>query len=158
MATVDLATVINNGRTPVRHGQHLPYYVETEIDIAAAVTSKGSALAANDVIFCIDIPAETMILSAGVEVTTATSGGTVTIDLGTGVDVDVFADGFDIDDGTAAGTYSQLPAAFQPVMCQAADTLDITWATQSGTATSTGKLRVFALLMDCAAEVSAGVA
>tara|TARA_R110002124_G_scaffold130556_1_gene292476 strand:- start:2576 stop:3067 length:492 start_codon:yes stop_codon:yes gene_type:complete len=125
-----------------------PYLVQTIVDYATALTDKGSALAANDIIPCIAVPAGTLILNAGIEVDTVASSGTTTLDLGTGVDVDCFVDGFDADSGTAAGTYAQNAAAYQPILAVAADTIDIKLATQSGTALTTGKVRVFALLMD----------
>ena len=126
-----------------------PYMVQTELNMATALSDKGSALAAGDPIPVIAVEKGTMILNAGLEVVTATSAGTSTCDLGTGVDADAFVDGFDSASGTAAGTLSQNPAAFQPIMCVADDNIDLTLATQSGTAMTTGKLRIWAVLMDC---------
>jgi len=117
--------------------------------MATALSDKGSALAASDVIPVIAVKKGTMILNAGIEVVTATSAGTSTCDLGTGVDADAFVDGFDSSSGSAAGTLSQNPAAYQPIMCVADDNIDLTLATQSGTAMTTGKLRIWAVLMDC---------
>ena len=127
-----------------------PYMVQAELDMATALSDKGSALAASDVIPIMDIKKGTMILNAGIEVITATSAGTSTCDLGvTGIDPDAFVDGFNSASGTAAGTLSQNPAAYQPIMCVADDTLDLLLATQSGAAMTTGKLRIWAVLMDC---------
>jgi hypothetical protein len=124
-----------------------PYMVQTVLNLATALSDKGSALAAADVIPAIAVPKGTMILNAGIEVDTAiTSASALTLDLGTGVDADVFVDGFD---GTsAAGVLSQNPAAYQPVMAVADDNIDVTIATLTGTL-STGKMRVWAVLMDC---------
>lgn len=124
-----------------------PYLVQKEIDLAAAATAKGSALAANDIIQAITVGAGTMILNAGIEVVTAAAGGSsCTLDLGvTGIDVDVFADGFDID-GASAGDYSQNPAAYQPVVIgSAADTIDVLCL--GTTVATSGKIRVWAVLM-----------
>ena len=126
-----------------------PYMVQTELNMATALSDKGSALAAGDVIPVIAVEKGTMILNAGLEVVTATSAGTSTCDLGTGVDADAFVDGFDSSSSSAAGTLSQNPAAYQPIMCVADDTLDLLLATQSGTAMTTGKFRIWAVLMDC---------
>ena len=126
-----------------------PYLVQTELDFATALSDKGTALAAADAIPVIAVEKGTLILNAGIEVITATSAGTSTCDLGTGVDPDVFVDGFNSASGTAAGTLSQNPAAYQPVMCVADDNIDLTLATQSGTAMTTGKFRIWAVLMDC---------
>ena len=88
-----------------------------------------------------------MILNAGIEVDTASDGSTFTVDLGTGVDPDVFVDGFD---GTsAAAVVAQNPAAYQPVMAVANDNIDLKIVTLSGGAVTTGKFRIWALLMDC---------
>jgi len=63
----------------------------------------------------------------------------------TGVDADVFVDGFAFDSATA-GDYAQNAAAFQPVVLGAADTVDV--LVQAATTVSTsGKIRVWALLM-----------
>jgi hypothetical protein len=119
----------SNGRTP--------YLVENTIDIAAINSAAGTA--DGDVIQCLDIPAETLIMQAGVEVLTALSGS-VTIDLGiTGGDVDNFVDG----DTNATG-YSVLTATANQVIASA-DTLD---ALLAGAASSVGKIRVWAVLCD----------
>jgi hypothetical protein len=119
----------SNGRTP--------YLVENTIDIAAINSAAGTA--DGDVVQCLDIPAETLIMQAGVEVLTALSGS-VTIDLGiTGGDVDNFVDG----DTNATG-YSVLTATVNQVIASA-DTLD---ALLAGAASSVGKIRVWAVLCD----------
>ena len=101
MATVNLTTAAS-GNTP--RGRK-PYIIQNTIDLAVATTSKGTALASADVYQCLNIPAESVILHAGMEVTeilTGTSSDTG-YDLGiTGGDVDNFVDGFDAD-GAAAG-------------------------------------------------------
>jgi hypothetical protein len=145
MATVNLTTAAS-GNTP--RGRK-PYMIQNTIDLAVATTSKGTALASADVYQCLNIPAESVILHAGMEVTTALTGTSTDTgyDLGiTGGDVDNFVDGFDAD-GASAGDYAPTPAAYAPVMVGAADTLDILVAAQTGT-TLTGKIRVFATLMD----------
>ena len=87
----------------------------------------------------IDIPAETLIMEAGMEVITALSSS-ATIDLGiTGGDVDIYCDG----DANATG-YSVLTATARHVAA-AADTLDMLIA---GADSSAGKVRVWAVLCD----------
>lgn len=146
MATI---TTLAGGASAGRTAAPVPYVVDKVIDFAAAATAKGSALAAADVIECISVPANTVILNAGFEVITAAGGESndTTYDLGvTGVDADVFVDGFD-GDAAAAGAYAQNAAAFQPIVVGTADTIDITIATAT-TAPTGGKVRVWALLMD----------
>jgi hypothetical protein len=124
-----------------------PYLVEVEIDLAAAATAKGSALAANDVIEAITVGANTAVMFAGIEVITAPAGGTTgSVDLGiTGGDVDAFVDGFAIT-GAAAGAYAALANTATPIIVAAGGTID---ALLLGTTPDTsGKLRVFAYLMD----------
>jgi hypothetical protein len=101
--------------------------VQTTLNWATALSDKGSALAAADVIPVIAVPKGTMVLNAGIEVDTATDGSTFTVDLGTGVDPNVFAATFDAT--SAAGVLSQNPL--------------------SGGAVTSGKFRVWAVLMDC---------
>ena len=162
MATINLSDIQGGGH-PSRHGAtNVPYTVEVEVDFAAALASKGAALAATDVIEAIAVPAGTMVLNAGVEVVTAADSQTLTVDVGvTGVDPDVFVDGFNAKG--AAGTYSQNPAAFQPVVIGGtADTVDVLLATltdDTGNAPlTTGALRVWAVLVDVSAKKAPGVA
>ena len=123
-----------------------PYMVQTTLNWATALSDKGSALAASDVIPVIAVKKGTMVLNAGIEVDTASDGSTFTVDLGM-VDADVFVDGFDAT--SAAAVVAQNPAAYQPVMAVADDNIDLTIASLSGGAVSSGKLRIWAVLMDC---------
>ena len=132
-----------------------PYMVQTVLNLATALSDKGSALAASDVIPVIAVKKGTMILNAGIEVDTASDGSTFTVDLGM-VDADVFVDGFD---GTsAAAVVAQNPAAYQPVMAVADDNIDLTIASLSGGAVTTGKMRIWAVMMDCTDQGNDGTA
>ena len=118
-----------NGRTP--------YLVENTIDVSAVNGDSGTADGA--ILQCLDIPAETLIMEAGVEVITALSSS-ATIDLGiTGGDPDRYVDG----DTNATG-FSTLTNTAR-VIVASADTLD---AKIAGAASSAGKIRVFAVLCD----------
>lgn len=146
MATI---TTLAGAATAGRTVGSVPYLVDVTIDFAAAATAKGSALAAADVIEALSVPVNTVILNAGLEVITALGGESNdnTFDLGTGVDADVFVDGFDAD-AAAAGAYAQNAAAFQPIVVgSTADTIDITIATAT-TAPTSGAVRVWAVLMN----------
>ena len=145
MATITtLAGAASAGRTVGA----VPYLVDVTVDFAAAATAKGSALAAADVIEALSVPANTVILNAGMEVITALGGESsdTTFDLGTGVDADNFVDGFDAD-AAAAGAYAQNAAAFQPIVNATADTIDLLIATAT-TAPTSGEVRVWAVLMN----------
>ena len=157
MATIDLSSGIGNGQHPSRSLGRLPYVVEKTIDFAVATTAKGSALAAADVIEAIDVPAQSVVLNAGYEVT-ATITGDVTIDLGvTGIDADVFVDGAVLAAATTVGTFAQNAAAYQPVVLGAADTVDLL-ISASTTAISAGKVRVWALVVDVSDKDAPGEA
>jgi hypothetical protein len=134
----------------------MPYFKEVLIDFAAAATAKGSALAAADVIEAVRVPANTMILNAGLEVITVAGGESndTTVDLGvTTTEPDNFVDGFDLD-AAAAGAYAQNAAAFQPLVIGTADTIDLLIATAT-TAPTSGVVRVWAVLMDIDARKTA---
>lgn len=139
-----------------RFGLH---YGETTIDLDELEAEKGSALAASDVIQCISIPANSVIIAAGIEVITAQSGSSVlTFDLGvTGADVDVFVDGFDVV-AAVAGDFASQPAAYAPhVVGNTADTLDILIASLTTTNTG-GVFRVFAYWLDVSDTRKPGLA
>ena len=152
MATISIAAGATAGRTV----GSVPYLVDAVVDFAVAATEKGSALAAADVIEALSVPANTCILNAGLEVITAAGGESsdTTYDLGvTGIDADVFVDGFD-GDAAAAGAYAQNAAAFQPVVIGTADTIDLLIATAT-TAPTSGKVRVWAVLMNVDGRIGA---
>lgn len=150
MATIDLATRLGAGIPASVHSGRFPFhYDEVTIDLPTAATEKGSALAAADIIEAIDLPANSVVIAAGLEVTTANAGSTaLTLDLGvTGVDVDVFVDGFDLE-AASAGDFAQAPAAYQPVVIgDTADTLDLLIASLTTTNTA-GAVRVWVVYAD----------
>ena len=128
-----------------------PYMVEVEIDFAQFATAPDPS--ADDVVQAITIPAGTMILSAGCEITealTEDTGTDSTIDVGvTGIDPNGFVAA--LDGSGAAGTYGPIDAAGIPQMVATEDTLDVTLASTTCDGISAGKLRVFAVLMDVSA-------
>jgi hypothetical protein len=153
MATV---TTLAGGSVDGFTAGRMPYFKEVLIDFAAAATAKGSALAAADVIEAVRVPANTMILNAGLEVITVAGGESndTTVDLGvTTTEPDNFVDGFDLD-AAAAGAYAQNAAAFQPLVIGTADTIDLLIATAT-TAPTSGVVRVWAVLMDIDARKTA---
>jgi hypothetical protein len=159
MATIDMSvgTVGAVGAAPY---SAVPRLVELEVDFAAAATAKGSALAANDVIQTIDVPAGSLVYSVGMEVLEAMTGTStdLALDVGvTGGDVDVFIDGFDMD-GADVGDHAALASSgARPVLVTADDTIDILIAAQTGTFL-TGKVRMYAVIMDVNGRDAPGVA
>ena len=97
--------------------KRVPYLVENTVDFSTS----GVQPAANDLVEFLNIPAETCVLAAGLEVLTVSSSG-VTLDLGwtasTGnltTDVDRWIDGYDSNAATG-------PAAVAAATGAAADT------------------------------------
>jgi hypothetical protein len=115
----------------------VPYLVENTIDLSQIRSDTGPDNA--DVLQVLDIPAETLIMEAGIEVITALSSS-ATMDLGiTGGDVDIYVDG----DTNATG-YGTLTATARHIAASA-DTLDILIG---GADSSAGKIRVWAVMCD----------
>ena len=115
----------------------VPYLVENTIDLSQVRADTGPDN--GDVLQVLDIPAETLIMEAGIEVITALSSS-ATMDLGiTGGDVDIYVDG----DTNATG-YGTLTATARHVAASA-DTLDILIG---GADSSAGKIRVWAVMCD----------
>ena len=119
-----------NGRTP--------YLVENTIDMSAS----GLQPEANDIVQAIDVPAENMVLNAGLEVL-AVSPSSVTLDLGDADDVDKYVDGHD---STATGFAANvINASNVGHVYGSADTIDIKVL---GAQDTSSKIRVFAVMCD----------
>ena len=132
MATVSKVTGSTSGHPSTRRK---PYYVENTIDNSLFDPSSG------DVIHALNIPAETCILNAGLEVLTAASSS-VTFDLGDGDDPDRYVDG----DTNAVGHAAPVAhASNSGHVYGTADTLDVTVLSAADTA---GKIRVYAIMCD----------
>lgn len=152
MATV---STLKGGATAGRTAGSVPYLVDMTIDFAAAATAKGTALAAADIIECINVPANTVVLTAGLEVVTALAGESADTRLLLGVtggDVDAFVASWDAT-AAAAGAYAPA-AATVPVVFGSADTIDLE-IDAATTAPTGGVLRVWAVMMDIDGRVSA---
>jgi len=148
MATITtLSNAVSAGTHPSRGIRAMPYVVENTINFATATTAKGSALAINDVIEALQIPAQSIVLAAGFEVLSAITGD-VTMSLGvTGVTAAAYVSAQALTGSTAVGTYGTPATAGYPIVSQSADTLDLLIAA-STTAISAGSVRVFAVLVD----------
>lgn len=159
MANIDLATGIGAGLHPSQIvTSKMPYVVSVTFTWAAAATAKGSAVAAADVVQCIDIPAGTMVLGGSIKKTEAPSGtvSVATLDLGTGAEVDLFVDGFDYFAATV-GDWAAPAAAWAPLVNTAADTLDVVVASLTGTLTD-GDVTVSAVFVDLEKPSAPGLA
>lgn len=121
------------------------YLVEKEIDFADITVDPS----ASDVVQAITIPANTILLTAGLEVTEAlsvTGGSDATVSLGTDTDPDEYVATFDVD-GATAGDYAPMAAAATAEIVGTENTLDLTFGATNVTAVDSGKVRVFAVLL-----------
>ena len=153
MATYDLTGPGGTNR-PGRYnpGIRTPYLVENTIDVSAINGDSGAAQ--NDLLNVIDVPTETLIMEAGIEVLTALTSS-VTLDLGTtadgcstgSVDLDRYVDG----DTNATG-YSTLTATARAIYDSGgtADTGTVLTVKVLSAASTAGKIRVWAILCDIA--------
>lgn len=162
MATVTVANKLGAGTAP-RHmdNSELAYTIWYEVDLAAAATAKGSALAAADVIEVLRVPAGSQILAVTAWKSAAMTGTStdLTFDIGiTGVDVDQWVDGWDFDAAVVGAYAAPLGVGgVANVALTASDTIDILIATQTGTVTG-GKVVVSALLRDLTVQQRGTVA
>jgi D-serine deaminase-like pyridoxal phosphate-dependent protein len=112
--------------------------------INAARTAAGAtALAAADVLQVINLPANAVVLSAGLEVVT-TDASTATFDLGFTGGSPAAANVYANDAAISTAGYS-IAALANPTAVGVADTIDLLINTAAPT---TGKIRVFAVVAD----------
>jgi len=145
MADVDMTIGAATGHTS-RRGRNTAYKLSRKITGVQAVADKGSALASADVLQCIDIPADTMILYAGLNVTSADSGTNTPASVTTGVDAFTTEEDLDL-----VGQQVCIEGLSGPL--DVADTLDITL----GTLSSSGddwEVDLWCIVMDCAPYVT----
>lgn len=160
MATVTTLANPLSANKPVRYMDNnvLDYIMWQDIDLAAAVTAKGSALAAADVIEALRVPANTAIVDVWAKKVTAMTGSStdLTFDIGTALDVDQWVDGWDFD-GAAVGSYATPAGTAQSSPLATSDTIDITFVTQTGTVTG-GIVRIYASCVDLTVKARGDIA
>ena len=103
-----------------------------------------TSLGIGDIVNVFEIPANTMILNAGIQVLTAASTGSPTIDMGDGTAADTWVT--DVDGSTTAQEIGSTPKIYT-----AADNIDILGVT----AAFDGKIRCVATLVDLGAGETA---
>ena len=158
MATFDLTASSTTGvganvvaGIPTNSGTHVVRTIQEYLDIDALIAA-GNTIADGDVFQMLEIPAGTLVLNAGAEVMKAFTGScTLNMDFGGGDDI---IDGADITSAgfCAAGTNGQTnvvgtgSASTYTQFIGTTDTIDCTIA---GAAAATGRLRVYATVIDC---------
>lgn len=121
------------------------YMVQNEIDFADITVDPS----ASDVVQAITVPANHLLLMAGLEVTEALSvtGGTdATVSLGTDTDADEYVATFDVD-GASAGDYAPVAAGATSELVTTENTLDLTFGATNVSAIDSGKIRVWAVMV-----------
>ena len=167
MATFDMTSVDTAGvgassvAIPTNVGNTVRT-IESILDIDAMITA-GATIANGDIFQLLEIPSESIVIAAGAEIMKSfTASCTCNIDFGGGDDI---IDGAALD--AAAGTYlakgsngeanvvstgSASTFAAEALACVgAADTIDVTIA---GAAAATGRLRVYAVVVDVSAAMT----
>jgi hypothetical protein len=154
MATFDMTTSATAGVNTSSIAAHnsserIAYSMEATLDIAEFIAAGGTVGSA-DVFQLLEVPANSVILSAGCEILTVFTGTSVTVDVGlTGGDT--------ITDGgptnalayPAKGTSGAVLGTFAALVAGNADTIDVTVKAGSSDCTA-GKIRVYAVVVDIA--------
>jgi hypothetical protein len=136
---------------PPKSDSHVAYTIQATLDIDDMV-AKGYSGADGDIFQLLEIPAGVLVINAGAEVMKAfNTSVTADIDFAAGDDIvdgaDVTSTGF-----CAAGTNGQTnvigtgSASTYTQFMASTDTIDVKLA---GAAPTTGRLRVYAVLVDC---------
>ncbi len=164
MATFDLTakstTGVSSDSTATLPGNRRgAYVIEKELDVAKLVTEGTfSNVASGDIFQLLEVPANTIVIAAGAEVTTAFTGSSAAADID-------FAEGDDIVDGgdltstgyLAAGTNGQAnivntgAANTYTALISTADTIDVKISVGDANMVS-GVLRVYAVLADISSQ------
>lgn len=163
MSTYTLAKGSATGGYPALTGGI--YKVQFELDVAAEIAAGNitTQIAQNDVIEAIRVPANTLVVAVGYQVTTAlTASGTTTMEVGDGTDTDGYiaaasvmsASTTQVNSAIAAITVaspSTLPNSSEAYtfgkFYSAADTIDLKFPAASNT--TVGVIKVYAVLVDC---------
>ena len=156
MATFDMTSSATGGVNADSIAAHnssekIAYSMEAVLDIASIT---GYSCTNGDIFQLLEIPANSVILSAGCEVLTAFNGTSPTIDVGTNAG-DTIIDGGDAATAgyPAKGTNGAVLGTFSALVTTA-DTIDVKLIAASNDVTS-GKLRVWAVVADIADKSAA---
>jgi hypothetical protein len=153
MATFDMTTSATAGVNSSSIAAHnsserIAYSMEATLDIAEFIAA-GNTVGAADIFQLLEVPANSVILSAGCEILTVFTGTSVTVDVGTNAG-DTITDGGPTNalaypakgtNGATLGTFTALVTT--------ADTIDVKVIAGSSDCTA-GKIRVYAVVVDIA--------
>lgn len=148
MATISVIKSTETDLHVSRHGNvKTPYLVERDILVSDLVAKKGSALAAADVIEAIKLPAQTALLGVFVGKLEASNATTLTFDVGVSANPDGYLVAYNAQAAAVGSVATGVVTPAELNVTNAGDTVDITFATLTGTLTS-GKFRIAALVVD----------
>ena len=157
MATFDMTSSATGGVNADSIAAHnssekIAYSMEAVLDIASIT---GYSCTNGDIFRLLEVPANSVILSAGCEILTAFNGTSPTVDIGL-ADADTIIDGGDAATVgyPAKGTNGAALGTFSTLITGTADTIDVTLNASSADVTS-GKLRVWAVVVDVADKSAA---
>lgn len=139
---------LGTGAAHVAAGINKVSAVTVELNFATITTERAAAgltaLTAADVLEVIKVPANTLVTSVALNVTTA-EGATLTVDIGDGDDVDGYIDGVNGNAAAAYLTVAGTDAYESGKYYTAADTIDITL----NNAAATAVMSITAVMVDC---------
>jgi len=146
MANINMTTSGTATALPYSAGQGCKK-LKKRIDFATVLATKGSALAAADIIQVMDLPIKCAIIAANIHGVTAVNASVCTLDLGftstPEADPDNFVDGFDATQIATDG----VPIFSVQGYITTATTLDLEIKTLTGTL-STGVVDIVAIVLD----------
>jgi hypothetical protein len=157
MATYTEATGFNKGSAAhPAQGINKVSLIEVDLNFATISADRAAAgqtaIGGGDILEVMSIPAKTMVLAVGLDVTTA-EGATCTIDVGDGGDPDGFLDGVNANTAASYATSLVLAEAAPNTVAgysngkyyAAADTIDV----KTVNAADTAVMRLWAIVVDC---------
>ena len=122
--------------------------ISVDLNFATITTERGAAsltaLTSADVLEVIRVPANTLVTNVALNVTTA-EGGTLTVDVGDGDNVDGYLDGLNANATAAYHTVAGTDAFEAGKYYTAADTIDVTTVNAADTAV----MKLTAVMVDC---------
>lgn len=135
---------------PVNAGLHRTSLVEVELNFADVVAARSAAgvaaLVATDTLQVIPLPAKSIVLSAGIDVTSAETGNTTaTFDLGFTGGTPAAANAYGNDVASNAVAFTSTALA-NPTVVASADTIDLLLNTAAPT---DAVIRCWAVVVDC---------
>lgn len=114
--------------------------------------ASGNVFTAADVIKALNVPANTLVMRAGIVCHTA-EGDTMTLDLGDGDDVDGYVDGYDAESTGGSASASALGYGPDGIFYTSADTIDLVIATVGAQTSHSAVVTVWAIVAQILGDV-----